>query len=175
MESQEELFLTKEECIEWSQRNFDKLIDGSLGGNLLSKYSMIGRFFVTQETLDFLEMGIYASIDLTPTDPHAAQLKTVMDYLRAILLHSPFSVTLQETPQWTTWYDLEAWKNEKYEQPLEHYIQPSAKQFITYIEPERIKIIQNRLSTFGEHPTGMGKFTRTMFAQDLRRVMVPSS
>ena len=34
-----------------------ELVDGTLGGNLLSKYSMLGRFYATLPSLDFLELG----------------------------------------------------------------------------------------------------------------------
>lgn len=37
--------------------------------------------------------------------------------------------------------------------------------------PEPLEI-QSRVVTFGEHPAGLGKFTRTMFANDLRRTLV---
>jgi hypothetical protein len=39
------------------------------------------------------------------------------------------------------------------------------------ISPETQAKITTRVSTFGEHPAGLGKFTRTMFAQDLRRTV----
>jgi hypothetical protein len=39
------------------------------------------------------------------------------------------------------------------------------------VEPEKKALIENRLATFGEHPAGLGKFTRTMFARDLRRIL----
>ena len=57
-ESQEELFRTREECLDWSRRHYDQLVRGELGGNLLSKYSMIGRFYATHAALDFVEMAI---------------------------------------------------------------------------------------------------------------------
>jgi len=34
-------------------------------------------------------------------------------------------------------------------------------------------VLEHRLATFGEHPATLGKFTRTMFAKDLRRRLVP--
>jgi hypothetical protein len=40
------------------------------------------------------------------------------------------------------------------------------------VEPEKKALIENRIATFGEHPAGLGKFTRTMFARDLRRTLV---
>jgi radical SAM superfamily enzyme YgiQ (UPF0313 family) len=172
-ESQEELFPTKEVCIQWSREHYEGLADGSLGGNLLSKYSMIGRFFVTQEALDFLEMGIAAALDLAPADPRSTLLRTVIDYLRVTLLHSPFQLNLHETPSWTTSVDLESWRHERYVRKLEAYTHAAPLTFITVVEPERKSLIESRLATFGEHPAGMGKFTRTMFAQDLRRTLIP--
>ncbi|MEK7830775.1 MAG: hypothetical protein AAB401_06805, partial [Acidobacteriota bacterium] len=44
--------------------------------------------------------------------------------------------------------------------------------FATKVEADKRALIENRLATFGEHPSGLGKFTRTLFAQDLRRTMI---
>jgi hypothetical protein len=173
LESQEELFITKKECIAWSRRNFDGLADGSLGGNLLSKYSMLGRFFVTQEALDFLESGIMAALSESLTETKLVLLRTVMEYLRTVLLHAPFAASLAATPHWNTSYDVEAWRREGYVKTLEAYRYPEPQTFATMVEPDRNDLLESRIATFGEHPAGLGKFTRTMFAQDLRRVLVP--
>jgi len=42
----------------------------------------------------------------------------------------------------------------------------------TTVEPRKRALLENRLATFGEHPAGLGKFTRTLFAHDLRRSLV---
>ncbi len=63
-ESQAELFNSEEECLDWSRQNYEALKDGSVGGNLLSKYSMISRFYSTVDTLDFLRTGILASLGM---------------------------------------------------------------------------------------------------------------
>jgi hypothetical protein len=94
-----------------------------------------------------------------------------MDYLRSVLLHAPFARTLQDTPTWTTSYDVVAWREDRYEQPLERYRLPDAKEVVTSIDPSRKAVIMSRIATFGEHPAGLGKFTRTMFAHDLRRTL----
>ena len=165
-ESREELFNTKKECIVWAHRNFSGLLDGSLGGNLLSKYSMLGRFFFTQEAVDFLETGIAAA---SPSGMKPVLLRTVMEYLRAVLIYSPFAKSLASVNCWTTSYDVEAWKREGYVKNLGVYRYSQPQTFTTFVEPERKALIESRLRTFGEHPSGLGKFTRTMFAQDLRR------
>jgi hypothetical protein len=143
-----------------------------LGGNLLSKYSMVGRFFAVQESLDFLQDAMTAaiprSLDLTVNE----QISAAIGYLRCVLLHSPFSETLQTTPVWTTSYDIELWSKENYSKPLASYDFGEERNFRTAVDPEHKAVIENRLRTFGEHPSGMGKLTRTMFAREMRRALL---
>jgi len=40
------------------------------------------------------------------------------------------------------------------------------------LDEKRKAVIENRIRTFGEHPAGLGKFTRTMFARDFRRTVI---
>lgn len=171
-ESQEELFPTREACIEWAKQNFAALVDGSLGGNLLSKYSMIGRFYLTQEAIEFLEMTISTALDEAELRSEPAVLHATTDYLRCVLLHAPFAEVLSGNPVWTTSYDVEAWHREGYAHPLEKYAFGNPVNFNTEVEPGKRALIESRVSTFGEHPSGLGKFTRTMFAQELRRSVI---
>ncbi len=171
-ESQEELFNSKEECIDWAHQNFDGLADGTLGGNLLSKYSMLGRFYVTRDTIDFLEMGIAAALGESFTEAKRASLETIMDYFRCGLLHVPFAANLGAIRHWTTSYDIEAWRSEGFVKNLKDYRYTEPQTFVMTVEPERKALIESRIATFGEHPSGLGKFTRTMFARDLRRTFV---
>ncbi len=166
-ESREELFPTREECVAWARQNFAGLLSGELGGNLLSKYSMLGRFYVTHDALDFLRQAVHAA-----TAGTREQTEDVVEYLRCLLLHSPFIETLRETPAWKGGFDVEAWREEKYQKPLSAFRYPATRTFATAVEPERKALIENRLRTFGEHPSGLGKFTRTMFARDLRRTLI---
>ncbi len=167
-ESKDELFGTKEECLEWSKHNYEGLIDGTIGGNLLSKYSMIGRFYVFDEGLTFLRstlVGILGESD----DEKAEMLQSVIDYLSSIVLHVPFAKSLKEEPEWNAQYDVEKWRLESYERPLRSYHFAKPRILHASVTPEVEEKIVSRISTFGEHPAGLGKFTRTMFAQDLRR------
>jgi radical SAM superfamily enzyme YgiQ (UPF0313 family) len=174
-ESREELFLNKKKCIAWSRENFEALVDGTVGGNLLSKYSMVGRFCITQETLDFLQAGIVAAFADSIDERRLGQLATVMDYLRTVLLHVPFQTTLAAEPRWQTSYDVEKWVRDGYANKLDCYYYSQPKTFGTTVESKRQDLIKSRIETFGEHPTGLGKFTRTMFAQDLRRTLTTQS
>ena len=169
MENEEELFDSKEECIAWAQQNFDGLRDGTLGGNLLSKHSMIGRFYTLHESLEFLQQGILTFFE---DEAYVPQFDAVIGYLSTVMLHTPFEVVLNEEPRWDTMYDVEKWREDGYEAPLNHYAFSQPRVFETIVEPDRKARLETRLKTFGEHPGGLGKFTRTMFARDLRRTVV---
>jgi radical SAM superfamily enzyme YgiQ (UPF0313 family) len=174
-ESREELFATRKQCIEWARQNLDALVSGELGGNLLSKYSMIGRFYATGEALDFLRDVLAANFG-EPLDTNCLeQIDSVIEYLRCVLLHTPFNESLQAAPVWSSAFDLETWRNEKYSKLLSVYRHEQPRRFAMIVEPERKTLIENRIQTFGEHPSGLGKFTRTMFARDLRRTVFAAS
>jgi radical SAM superfamily enzyme YgiQ (UPF0313 family) len=173
-ESEEELFDTPEECIAFAKAHFDKLVDGTLGGNLLSKYSMLARFFTTPATLDFLEQVIARATGITRPEAEAG-LRAVMEYLRGVVLHVPFAETLERAPAWATEFDIEAWRADGYVRPLECYRLDRPVRYRTAVEPERKSMIATRLKTFGEHAAGLGKFTRTLFARDLRRRVIEAA
>ena len=164
-ENQEELFPSREACLEWARAHLDGLVSGELGGNLLSKYSMIGRFYATHDALDFLRDVMTEAAG----GARAEAVDAVVEYLRCVLLHCPFAETLEVAPAWESRFDVEAWSEDKYSRPLESYSYPERKKFATLVEPEKKTLIENRIRTFGEHPSGLGKFTRTMFARQLRR------
>ena len=171
-ESRDELLDTREECAEWAKDNFDGLVDGTLGGNLLSKYSMLGRFYATSDAEDFLEAGIKAALGEGLTNEKMELLGTVMGYLRSVLLRTPFAKSLREAPRWTTRYDVDQWSRDGYLNRLQTYTFPGPRTFTFAVEPRQRTLIENRIATFGEHPSQLGKFTRTMFARDLDRTLV---
>ena len=170
-ESQEELFDTREACVAWSVENYEGLLGGTLGGNLLSKYSLIGRFLPTHEALDFLERAIASRL---AGKTQRAALASVVDYLRCMMLSSPFSKSLSESPVWETLHDVEAWCEDDYAKELDAYGFDAPRRFSTAVSPDRRAAIETRIETFGDHPAGLGKFTRTMFASELRRSLVPA-
>lgn len=146
------------------------LVDGTLGGNLLSKYSMLGRFFVTQDALTFLHRVIKQALLKNSGVVSDDALDDVIEYLRKILLHSPFVESVSDEVEWDTIYDVEAWTREKYSKPLDEYLS-TQRTLRASVEPERQALIKTRVETFGDHPAGLGKFTRTMFARELRRTV----
>ena len=168
-ESQDELFETKEECLAWSEKNFDRLIDGTTGGNLLSKYSMLGRFYVFDEGIEFLKTSLIDALGSEIPKSQLSMLDAVVTYLRAVMLHVPFAETLQRPTEWATNYDVERWRDSSYSLPLSAFKLSKTPTYPTTVSEDTRAKILTRIETFGEHPAGLGKFTRTMFATDLRR------
>ena len=173
-ENQEELFATRAECLDWAKENYDDLIGGELGGNLLSKYSMISRFIVLNEALEFLKRAI--SDLLGDADPNAQEMLTaIIDYYRAVMLHVPFADNLEQAPTWTSLFDVEQWRASDYKGSLNDYRFATPRSFQTQVDPRVKATLLSRIETFGEHASGLGRFTRTMFATDFRRKLEQSS
>jgi radical SAM superfamily enzyme YgiQ (UPF0313 family) len=172
-ETREELFDSREELVAWAHVRFPQLISGELGGNLLSKYSMMGRFYVTQDSVDFLEMAIKSALGDRLTDAIREELAAVTDYLRSVLLHVPFGETMQRTDTFSAVYDVEAWHTSRHGRPLSAFRTLTPVAWQTSMDPEVRAVLEHRLATFGEQAGTLGKFTRTMFAKDLRRRLVP--
>lgn len=167
-ENQAELFDTREECVAWAEDHYDDLIDGDLGGNLLSKYSMTGRFIILHEALEFLRAAATDLLDGADTDTHD-MLDAIFDYYRSVMLHVPFSETLSATPLWKTRYDVVGWRKAGFPKNLADYRFQGTQNFKTAVDPRIHKTLTSRIETFGEHASGLGRFTRTMFATDFRR------
>ncbi len=53
-----------------------------------------------------------------------------------------------------------------------NYALAEEQTFATALAADRRQELETKIGTFGEHPSGLGKFTRTMFARDLRRTIV---
>lgn len=171
-ESEEELFMTADDCVEWALKNYDLLVDGTLGGNLLSKYSMLGRFYATTESLDYLTQTIQLVAEERSWQSDPSELEAVFGYLHVVLLKVPFVQSMAESPSWTTRYDVETWRNEGYVNPLASHVLTDEATFLTAVEDNRQQELKTKIGTFGEHPAGLGKITRTMFARDLRRTIL---
>jgi radical SAM superfamily enzyme YgiQ (UPF0313 family) len=168
VESQEEIFPTRQACLEWARANYDALVDGSKGGNLLSKYSMIGRFYATRPSFQFLERAIVQACAERGRAVPANELEAVMSYLAAVALHVPFAETMGDDVEWTSQYDVAAW-TASHGQPIAAFRFDAPRTMTAAVPPDVRALIETKVTTFGEHPSGLGKFTRSMFARDLRR------
>jgi len=169
VESRQELFASREACTEWAVAHLDELIDGTLGGNLLSKYSMLGRFYATGAGLTFLESGIRSIIGQGGDERVDEEIDTIFAYLRSVMLHVPFAETMDAAPVVRLTHDVDSWREDGFSSRLASYKLLEEELLATSMDARRKAVILNRIGTFGEHPAGLGKFTRTMFAQDLRR------
>ncbi|MEO6709389.1 MAG: radical SAM protein [Planctomycetota bacterium] len=172
--SEAELFMTRQACLDWAKAHYAELVEGSLGGNLLSRFSMLGRFFVTDAALDFLEQSIAAALTDREASFDRPMLSTLMTYMRAVALQVPFAETTAKSVPFESEYDIEGWAKDGYLRPLADHRFDAPRKFVARTQPARRAMILSKIETFGEHPAGLGKFTRTMFARDLRRSLEPA-
>lgn len=170
-ENQAELFESRDDCVAWAKENYDALISGELGGNLLSKYSMIGRFILLEPAIKFLG-EVIEELTGHKANGNSEMLKAITDYYRAVMMHVPFAETTASTPSWQSEYDIVAWREGGYEKPLATYRKDIPLYCETKVKPRIREALLNRIDTFGEHPSGLGRFTRTMFAGDFRRDLI---
>jgi hypothetical protein len=133
---------------------------------------MTGRFYATLPSLDFLEQGIRRALERRGKAFDADQLGAVMDYVRAVVLYAPFGETMERAVSYTSCYDVDAWARDGYREPLARYAQDERTR-TAEVDPRVRALIESKVATFGEHPSGLGKFTRTMFARQLRRSLEP--
>ena len=103
------------------------------------------------------------------------KVNSIIDYYQSVVLHVPFADAVRATPDWKTRYAVEGWRRDGFERPLSAYMYESTRHFTTRIDSNVRAVIESRIATFGEHPSGLGRFTRTMFAKDLRRRIEPES
>src|SRR6056297_42321 len=96
-------------------------------------------------------------------------LSAICNYYRSVLLHVPFKATLDTEPVWDTEYDVEAWRQTGIQKPLREFRYAQRERFPTRVDPAVKSVLLSRIDTFGEHAAGLGRFTRTMFANDFRR------
>lgn len=174
-ENQAELFPSRQACLDWAEGRYDDLIDGDLGGNLLSKYSMTGRFIILKESLEFLKTTVEELLEDASADVDSiGMMESIFDYYNCVMLHVPFSESLASTPNWNSDYDVIGWRESGFDADLTEHRFAYAKQFTTLIEPCIKDTLTSRIETFGEHASGLGRFTRTMFATDFRRKLSDS-
>jgi hypothetical protein len=167
-ETREELFDSPEECVAWARKHLPELLSGDVGGNLLSKYSMKGRFYITQDSVNFLEMVIANALQGHITASDREELAAIAGYLRTVLLHVPFREAMRRSEIFTSPYDVAAWSANRDGQPLATFREPQPVAWRTHMNPKIRDVFEHRLATFGEHPSTIGKFARTVFAKDLR-------
>lgn len=174
VDSEQELFRTREECLAWAKGHYRELVEGSIGGNLLSRFSMLGRFYATEAALEYLEGSIAAALAGRGLAFDRGMLAAVMRTLRATALCVPFAETAAREVRFECAWDVEAWSKAGYQRPLADFAFPAPRALVARTRPETRALILSKIATFGEHPAGLGKFTRTLFARDLRRAIEPA-
>jgi len=124
---------------------------------------------VAQEGLDFLQETVREVLKQQGRHFDSVALQDIFGFLRAVLVHVPFVNTADLRTEGSLSFDVSAWSDQGYAKPLDNYRFLAPQRFEAAMDPGKSSVLRQRVATFGEHPSGLGKFTRTLFARDLRR------
>jgi len=130
---------------------------------------MLGRFYRVHDALRFLRDAIESYAAASGRFVDAAELDNVDRFLSSISLHVPFAASLARSVAFNLDYDVAAWVADSYTRPLRDYKLARPLLLVAQASDQVCAALLQRVRTFGEHPSGLGKFTRTLFARDLRR------
>ena len=169
-ETEGELFDTKEECVDWGRKNYNALIAGEVGGNLLFNYAITARFFEFDATLSFLRDTVLAACPKL-SKSQTAQLDAVIDYIGAVLLRVPFKELMRQNSAMKMDYDVVSWVHGKFENPLEAYALSEPRRYKTMMNPNTQDMIESRINAYGEHVSGLSRITRMWLADAIRKEM----
>jgi len=124
---------------------------------------------VAQEGLDFLQETVREVLKQQGRHFDSVALQDIFGFLRAVLVYVPLASTTDLHTEGVLSFDVSAWSDQGYARPLDEYRFLAPQPFQAAMDANKRAILRQRVATFGEHASGLGKFTRTMFARDLRR------
>jgi hypothetical protein len=167
-ETHDTRFETPEECCAWIER---ELAARGAAGDVAQHHAILGRYFALDQTLRFLEDVLRSCVRERggAADDEVAGL---VGYLRAVLLHAPFTRTTTLAPPWTSVVDVERWRNEGYQRPLDAYRFARPVTLGTAIDPAARARLLAAVAEHGERAASIARFATALDPGDLRRRIV---
>ncbi|WP_371225809.1 B12-binding domain-containing radical SAM protein [Roseovarius sp. 2305UL8-3] len=163
-----ELFDSHEACIKAVSADYDYFVESEQSGNPVYNSMVKARFFNFESTLTFLISTI--SRLLPHTAPNAMEeITSVHRYLQAVAIVPPFGVTLDAAPAVELAHDVMAWREDGFRAPLSAYRFDQPRKCVTSVDPKLRTLLLKRAAIFGETPEGIGRLSRSWFANMLRR------
>jgi radical SAM superfamily enzyme YgiQ (UPF0313 family) len=176
-ETKGELWDTEEELLEYFRKdeNYERLLKGEVGGNLIYKYKAISLAFNTDEWIEFLATVTKKIVAEKIQDP--AALEKVTDDLRVLTefmrnrLAGVLNVDGDLKPrEMKSPFDIVAWKAADITVPLEHF---RLREPITYqfnYTKDQLMARTDQFKRYGTHANGLSKIvTRVSNVESLFR------
>lgn len=145
--------------------NYDRLISGELGGNLLQKYVALSLIEASEQWASYTFMIAEDVVFRDRNDrgsPIQGQLDNVRRYSGA-RVRNVFGVDrLSEVPEAVLDYDVEAWMADVNDRPLEdfRYEEPTTVKFV--FTQEQNRTTEDYIARFGSSHQGVGKILTKM-------------
>lgn len=177
-ETKNELFDSHAQCVEFyaKEKNFQRLLRGEIGGNLIMKYSLIATFHIWGDIVKY-GFGIAKKlIASTHLDAEADNfLDDLENFLRCRLAKGEFSTEILSNDEAELRFNIKAWIDDKYNGPLDKYRFKIPATVRFYLPEEKHRILKNALSVYSEDIIGKAKLvTRIQYADRLKECQVLS-
>ncbi len=175
-ETTNELFDSRESCVKcYSKKdNFQGLLKGEIGGNLIMKYLSIATFHVWEDIVRYAFITAKRLLNEKNLNGDANNfLNNLEVFIRNWLANGRSSVQILSNVERHLDYDINAWMNDDYRVSYEKYRFENSCNVQFYLPEERFRILQNALNVYGEDIIGKAKLvTRIQYVDQLREYRV---
>ena len=178
-ETSHELFDSSEACIAFysQQKNFERLLKGEIGGNLLMKYLSIATFDIWNDIVQYafniakkcmaekkIDHDVYCFID------------NLREFMKFRLASGQSLSQILANVEIPLNYDIPAWIKDGFRQSVATYKFTNSRK-VQFILPEKnYKILKNAFIVYGEDIIGKSKLmTRIQYADQLREAYLLES
>ena len=174
-ETRAELFPTREACVEFysQEDNFQRLVRGEIGDNLMYKYRVLAAFFVWPEVC---RMAMEVTRDILHTRGAAAEVPSLdrfWDDFARYVEHKHTHGTTREAllgPTMTTLgYEIEAWIEAGMPTDIDAFRLAQRREFIFDLEPEAARELSALLDVWTTSLRGLTKGVTRMRTRSLIR------
>ena len=180
-ETRNELFPTREACVEFysQEDNFQRLVRGEIGDNLMYKYRALASFFVWPEVC---RAAMEATRDMLHRRGAAAQVPQLdrfwddfCTYVEHKHTHGTSREALLGSTVATLGFDVEAWIEAGMPTDVEPYRLAPRRQFVFDLDPEAARELSALLDTWTTSLRGLTKGVTRMRTTSLIRRCRPAA
>ena len=177
-ETIDELWDSEEELRTFYKRdeNYDLLVSGDLGSNLLQKYVALSLSEASDDWSRYL-FSIARDILSNQVEDHGTvldQLDNLERYCTARVWNLFGADTLTKVPKEVLAYDVEAWITDAAGEQLDNVRYETPKQMKFIFTQEQYNTTEDNLDRFGRTPQGIGKVLTRLNIVNLWRKCVPA-
>ena len=155
-ETEGELWDSEEELVSYykKEENYQKLLNGEIGGNVIYKHKAISLSYCSGEWVDYLKQICIVIVHEKEKDPELLEkaqeeLKQISDFVKN-RLHGVLQVEADTSPrEMESNYDIVAWRKSKLGAPLSDYALSSPIMYEFVYTKDQLRTRQDQFSRWG--------------------------